>query len=155
MTNSLSVGLAQFVSRLPGVFRQAGTSGGLALHEDAVHEEPTPPLDTGHLRGSGFVRVDGQLVHGSGPAGAAESGKLRIDVGFATPYARYQHEGLEPGPGVTHPTSGKHVQLQPGPKSQQVGDVGGLFLSLKLDRNRQRYARIIAARLNRAFGSGS
>lgn len=55
----------------------------VALLDDAMNEEPMVPLDEGTLRGSGSTYVE--------PKGFA---KISGVVGFNTPYAAYQHEGI-------------------------------------------------------------
>lgn len=120
----------------------------LSVLDDAQNEDPKPPIDTGLLRGSQFAIIGDQII-GKTPTTRPQSDESGIVgyVGFDTPYAFYVHEGLEPGPGLEN-----RGQLQPGPRSQAAGGVGGLFLSLKLNRNRDNYVRIITDRLKRFLG---
>jgi hypothetical protein len=154
--NTIRDGAGRFARKIPAAVQMAGASVGLAILDDAVNEEPTPPIDTGLLRGSGFVYSAGRLVKAGPRAAVASSfpagGKgYEIVVGFNTPYAKYQHEGLQPGPGV-ETSSGRKINLQPGPKSQQAGNVGGRFLFAKIEKNKDKYAAIFADRLGRNTG---
>lgn len=151
--DTLTPALLRISRKFPAASQQAAEVTGLAILDDAVTVAPTPPIDTGFLRGAGFVRVDGvvtfQMPDAQAENGPAQRGRIVVDVGFNTPYAFYQHEGLPPGPGVEHPVSGERIKLSPGPKSEQAGNVGGWFLVLKLNQRRDRYARIYADRLGR------
>jgi hypothetical protein len=64
------------------------------------------PHDTGDLRGSGYILVNGDLIaHGTGDESGSitvlsdpsvpESDVLRVEIGFASPYAFVQHEHVE------------------------------------------------------------
>jgi hypothetical protein len=122
----------------------------LAVLDDAQNVEPKPPIDTGLLRGSQFAQVgDIKFGNAAGLEAKADAGTVTGFVGFGASYAVYVHEGMRPGPGLT---DGR--VLTPGPKSQNAGGVGGLFLSLKLNRFRDRYARIVSDRLRRYLGGG-
>jgi hypothetical protein len=75
---------------------------GVKLLNDAVMELNTVPKDTGFLRGSGSVFVNGRLRHansGGNPARTLENagdetlGRMVLVVGFNTVYAAVMHEG--------------------------------------------------------------
>lgn len=153
--DSMTFQLAQFPAKFQEHIRNVVGEAALALMSDAINQEPTPPLWHGHLRGSAVPLVEGVAIAGYAGEDASlkESGKITAAVVFDVPYARYQHEGQEPGPGVIHPRSDKLVHLQPGLHSVQAGDTGGLFLSLKLNRNRQRYATIVTNGIKRFLKS--
>ncbi len=124
----------------------------LALAEDAINDEPMVPLEEGTLRGSVSVFVQGELIHsgpiasGQGASGAVgtpglvydeplDDNKITGAVGFNTPYAGYQHEGVRkdgtrPVKNYTHPGTGKK------------------FLSLKEEANADDYAQIVADEIN-------
>lgn len=150
--NTASQGLRQARERISKAAEKALGAALLGVIDDAQNEEPKPPIDTGHLRGSAFAVVGGDVVSGKAPSGQLSSDETGLVgyVGFDTPYAFFVHEGLEPGPGL--PNRG---QLKPGPRSEKAGGVGGLFLGLKLNRYRDRYAMIIASRLKKWLGGGS
>lgn len=78
-------------------------AAGLQLLNDCIMEPPTVPIDTGDLRGSGSVFVQGQLVGTSPPQGpdatpardddARPAGdEILARVGFNKPYAAKWHE---------------------------------------------------------------
>jgi len=112
----------------------------LQVLNDAVFEVPTVPLKEGWLRGSGSAFVNGNYVGSTEGVGGAKAGKANTTpfpmmhagavighVGFNTPYASRLHEGV--GFSFTEPSS------------------GAKFLSSKLQKNRKRYAEIIANRI--------
>jgi hypothetical protein len=84
------------------VERGMGQAGLQWLH-DAIQEPPTVPIDTGDLRGSGTVFLQGQLL-GTSPAQGPnatpatdddvrpDAGEILVRVGFNKPYAAKWHE---------------------------------------------------------------
>lgn len=147
VTNTIAPGLRALAARLPKALENAAGVAGLAVIDDAVNEDPTPPLDTGYLRGSWFVYVNGKKKSNGGNAGSlpgsvpADPKTVSTTVGFSAPYAAAQHQNLEPaGP------------WQRGPKSPP--DSGGNYLGAKLGRNKNNYARIFADRLAKAIAGG-
>ncbi len=98
---------------------------GFELSGDAVHEKPRVREDTGFLRGSWYVRVDGKVIATGeeGRQGVANSEGVR--VGFDVPYAFKAHENY-------------------GPPSEDAPGSGGGFLSKKIDNFSDKYAEIFA-----------
>lgn len=147
VTNTIAPGLRKLASRLPKALENAAGVAGLAVIDDAVNEDPTPPLDTGYLRGSWFVYVNGKKKSSGSDAGSlpgtiqTEQGTVSTTIGFSAPYAAAQHQNLEPA-----------GTWQRGPKSPP--NSGGNYLGSKLDRNKDRYAKIFADRLAKAIMGG-
>jgi len=110
MSDSFSINISGAVSGLLRVNREiqeAARRGmakaGMQLLDDCVNVEPTVPWKTGHLRSSGSLFVDGELiitspdVGGEGSpntedSGSKELGSIITRVGFNTPYAAKTHE---------------------------------------------------------------
>lgn len=156
MANEFTITSAEFEGKLheaEGKMRKALEQGlgqaGMNLLRDTVMEEPTVPHDEGTLRGSGSVHVQNRLIHtteagGQGtpcrdhqePIGAEE---LVAVVGFNTPYAAYQHEGVR--------MDGTH-QVQ----HYQEASAGPKFLERKLLQNRDQYLKTVAKRVKEAAG---
>jgi len=74
------------------------------------------PVDTGTLRGSGYVKINGVdcasgnkeggiTIHGAAPA---EAKKVTAVIGFSEIYAHYQHENTT----LKHPKGGKAKYLE-------------------------------------------
>lgn len=94
----------------------SGSAQGLAdaalyvLGESALRA----PVDTGDLRGSGYVELDGQTFargDASGAAlvvGGAPEEATRAEIGFASKYAANQHEHVE----YDHPRGGEAKYLE-------------------------------------------
>ncbi len=122
--------------RLAVLFPKAAEQGlgkaGLKLIQYALTEEPTPPIDTGFLRGSWIVEVAGHKVKGGKTSAntSAHSRPMEAVVGFTAPYAAIQHEKLAQGD-VGFNKHGDRTQFWPGVKSQAAGNVGGKFLERK------------------------
>ena len=120
---------------------------GMQLLNDAVMEEPTVPLDEGTLRGSGSVFVQDQLVGTSRDLGAngtpatehSEGNKRELVavVGFNTPYAAYQHEGVR--------ADGTHVV-----ENYSEAGSGRKFLETPLKNHRKEYMGIVAERIRQS-----
>jgi hypothetical protein len=87
------------------VAERAMALAGLRLLRDSIMEMPTVPRDTGTLRGSGSVLVQNKHFMSADPVGGNPTpatagdaklgrGEIVAQVGFNTPYAAYQHEGV-------------------------------------------------------------
>jgi hypothetical protein len=105
---------------------------GMRLIRDAVMEQPTVPIDTGHLRGSGTVHARNVMQYASAEFGSGtpnngpeQTGALTAVVGFNQPQAARLHE---------HP---EYHFTDP--------DAGGKYLELKMQRNAKAYGKIIGA----------
>ena len=124
---ALFIDASQVLARLPVILeemRQRAIQGTaeicLQLFNDSVMQEPTVPKDTGHLRASGSVLVEGKAVYvseepSSGLAGTPvleddslrKAGMVTGAVIFNTPYAAHLHETAdlhfhEPGSGAKY-----------------------------------------------------
>lgn len=144
VVNTISKGIADLAKDLPGVFEKAAGVAGLAIIDDSQNEDPTPPKDTGYLRGSWFVYANGQKK-ASGPdsgdtPGSIQnnSGSVTATVGFSAPYAAAQHQNLTPV-----------GSWQLGPKSPP--NAGGNFMAGKMDRNKNRYAQVFTDRVKKGI----
>lgn len=146
VTNTLTSGLAKLAKKLPKAIENAAGVSGLALIDDSLNQDPTPPIDTGYLRGSWFVYVNGKKKKGGKDAGQipesinVDASKITATVGFSAEYAAAQHQNLAPA-----------GSWQPGPKSQTAGNTGGNFMGAKMERNKDRYAQVFADRLKKAI----
>ncbi len=146
VTNTISPNLAALAKKMPKIYENAAGASGLALIGDAGSKAPTPPLDTGLLRGSWFVYIMGQLKSKGKDADVPTSinfpkGKIVATVGYSVPYAKRLHENLTP--------AGSKYNL--GPKSLQAGNVGPYWLSSKMNKMRDRYKKIFESRLNKGL----
>ena len=132
-TSQVEAGLQRWGYAVREALAEGLGRGGAQLLNDAVQEIPTVPLESGYLRGSGSVFVNGKLVTTSPQGVAGGSPAISDDdpargraevicrVGFNTVYAAVQHEGRwETGPlaGVeiahyTEPGSGRYYLLTP------------------------------------------
>ena len=128
----------------PEAFRKAVTEVALTVMNDAVEDIPKPPIDTGHLRGSGSAFVDDHLVGttlnttGVGsPANAhtepKEAHHIIAVVGFNTPYAARWHEVEPPNWHLKRTTPFRDAES------------GTKYLEKKLSTNAQKYGNILAA----------
>jgi hypothetical protein len=105
------------LKEIQGYTAEALTDVAFSLLGDAVL---LAPVDTGDLRGSGFVEIDGKEVAHGVPRKGNKEGKVAITgnapnktdmtatIGFATPYAVRQHEELE----YRHPQGGQAKYLE-------------------------------------------
>jgi hypothetical protein len=148
MKNTLTPALKKLAKKLPKAYETATLVAGAQLADDAVNEAPTPPIDTGHLRGSWFVYAQGQLktkgvdaerFDGLSKSIAVPRGKIMAVVGFNAPYAQIMHDDLK--------SFGTVYNL--GPKSENAGNVNGNFLGAKLLKNKERYKRSFEAKLKK------
>lgn len=129
--DNLSEPLKKLSEAFPKEAQKSSGVAALAIIQDALTVPPTPPVDSGYLRGSWFVKT-GEM--GKGPNGAPN---VRTDdtgavYGFNAKYAIYQHENLE--------TAGPWKK---GPKSDAAGGVGGKFLEAKM-LNSMKYGKVWA-----------
>lgn len=134
--DSITPGMQRLIDLFPEIRRLALAKAGAALVNDAVREDPTPPIDTGNLRGSWSLIVEDKIMKQGNEPGSvsADAGAGRAIVGFNTPYAAYQHEGI----------SKSGMPLQPGPKSERAGNTGPKFLEKKLNDRKDKYGEIMA-----------
>ena len=137
---ALNVAMAQMVQAAERGMGQAG----MQLLRDANMEEPTVPHKEGTLAGSGSVFVQNNLIHAGTTTPATDHGEQLKDgqlvaiVGFNTPYAAYQHEGMR--------QDGSHVV-----KSYTPGrGAGPKFLEKKLLENKELYMKIVAKAIEKA-----
>lgn len=145
----LAMGLAEYERRFLAGARRGLGQAGLAILADAVMDMPTVPLKEGTLRGSGSVFVDGKLLATSPGAGTPATdagdlnrpGTLEALVGFNTPYAAYQHEGMR--------KDGTHVV-----RNYSEPSSGVKFLENKLNANRDKYLAILNGEIRKATGNG-
>lgn len=94
----------------------SGSAQGLADTALYVLGEAAPraPVDTGDLRGSGYVELDGQpFAHGDASGAALAVGGVpeeatRAEIGFASRYAADQHEQVA----YDHPRGGEAKYLE-------------------------------------------
>lgn len=169
-TGDLPQNLKKLSNQIQDKLDRSAARVGLAIIDDAVNEAPTPPIDTGFLRGSAVAYANGEKIHFD-PGGKKASwsnqpptiptpkGKIQIQIIFDTPYAAHMHEDISPGKigkGKLQDTGddgskpdtipvGQKVGL--GPKSRQAGNVGPKFLQQKLDVNRNKYSQMFARAL--------
>lgn len=131
------------------VERALAEAGGQVLN-DAVMQVPSVPLDEGTLRGSGSVFVQNRLTETSESLGsngtpcrdhveAIGRNEFVAVIGFNTPYAAYQHEGVRAD--GSHPVV-NYSEPGSGPK----------FLEAKLIDQKEVYGRVIAARIKKELG---
>lgn len=132
MKENISDGLRQLSVIFPQEAQKSSGVAALAIIQDALTVPPVPPVDTGYLRGSWFVRTK-DFAKGPNGAPSVNTDDIGAVYGFNARYAIYQHENLEPaGP------------WKKGPKSDAAGGVGGKFLESKM-LNAVKYGRIWAA----------
>jgi hypothetical protein len=123
--NTLSDGLKKLGERFPQAQKAALTAGVLALADDVLNIAPTPPVDTGFLRGSASVFVGSRLVSGQGSVSAPED---VATFAMDTPYTAYQHE------------------LENAVYSNNSDKIGPKFVETKLVRFAKDYGKIMADR---------
>ena len=103
--SQVSSRLAQLEGCLPKIAERAMALAALRLLRDSIMEMPTVPRETGTLRGSGSVMVQNKHFMSADPVGGSPTpatagdaqigpGEIVAQVGFNTPYAAYQHEGV-------------------------------------------------------------
>ncbi|MDX9975327.1 MAG: minor capsid protein, partial [FCB group bacterium] len=143
---------------MPEAARQGMAKAGMALLRDCIMDPDTVPLEEGTLRASGMVFVEDQLIGTSkdlgadGPLteiGVPRKNTVTVTVGFNSPYAVYQHEGMrKDGSFVVE----NYSEPGSGPK----------FLENKLAENAEDYMRLaaqeaarVAQRLLPTKGGGS
>lgn len=114
---------------------------------DVASEEPTAPLMTGRLRGSGSAFYQNKLVglspnHGTGTplltiADSVDSRQKKLTIIYNTPYARLWHEMVPANWFLRRPTPFKEPTA------------GIKFLELKLLRNRFIYMNLLGNAMSR------
>lgn len=133
--------------------RRGLAQAGMALLQDCAMDIPRVPLDEGTLRGSGSVHVSGKFVGDSSDmAGGGRPTPVTSDipnqstadmieatVGFNTPYAAVQHEG------VRHTPKGE-VKME----HYSHSGTGAKFEEKKMSANRDRYMGIVARNIRGA-----
>lgn len=103
--------LQDFVDNLVSASAQGLADTALYILGEAVERAP---VDTGDLRGSGYVKLDGQsYATGSKSGTAAIVGTVpdeatRAEIGFSAPYAADQHEQVA----YSHPRGGEAKYLE-------------------------------------------
>jgi hypothetical protein len=114
--------------------------------KDTLTVSPTPPIDTGHLRGAHSIMQNSKVLFENPGVGGQTlppdsnlftKGETR--VGFNAPYAFVQHEGI----------SDKGTVLTLGRKNDKK--VGRKFLSSKLTRFAKKYKELWQAFFNEAL----
>lgn len=122
-----------------------------ALLNDTIMEMPAVPLEEGTLRGSGSVFVQNELTQTAPNTGGTPTPATIGDetltpdvvtavVGFNTPYAAYQHEGVR--------ADGTHVVV-----NYTHSGTGKKFLEKKLFDNENDYVAIVAKEVKEAMGN--
>lgn len=133
LTNTITSGINKLAKQMGSSTAEAMEIAALALAQDAVDQAPSVPVDTGNLRGSWAVYVNGNIIasgnKADAPAKIASGGKISAGVAFSADYALYQHEGIH----------FKHRKSSPTP--------GAKFLEVKLISNKDQYREIIAREL--------
>lgn len=135
---------------MPAAIERGLGQAGMQLMRDAAMELPTIPHKEGTLRGSGSVFVENRLIGTSeqmGPGGRpardhsepTPAGEKSAVVGFNTPYAAYQHEGMR--------ADGTHAVKQYSEES-----AGPKFLERKMSEFREDYLGIVAENIRREIG---
>lgn len=135
---------------LPGgsAFKKAARVAGLQLINNIVNGSPkepvVPPILTGRLRASGSVFVGSKLedttedrpvTEGSStPATSHSDSDNIVTVGFNTPYAARWHEEV----------------FNPGPFSEQSGDVGNKYIEKHLRSDGPELMALFASVLGRS-----
>jgi hypothetical protein len=151
--NNMTSGMIKLIkNERPAVKKALGVTG-LAILQDTIQQDPKPSFETGNLRGSQFMYVQGKKVNvatksdNDAPASIdISAGSFTLEVGLNTPYAMAQHENLTPA-GSWQPRS---ESLRGTPKD--TTGVGGKFLEAKLSANKSRYAQIFAEVFSREWG---
>jgi hypothetical protein len=151
MTNTMTAGFGQLMRRvIPAAERGMGFAG-VRLMRDTIMDMPTVPLEEGTLRGSGTVHVQGvhketaPNVGGNPTPNTTEIPKpvgadlIDATVGFNTPYAAYQHEGVR--------RDGTHIV-----KNYTQAGSGAKYLEKKLIGNRSIYLGLAANEIRKELG---
>ncbi len=126
----------------PKIAEKAVALAAMRLLRDSVMEMPTVPRDKGTLRGSGSVLVQNKHFMSADPVGGnptpatvgdaqIKAGEVVAQVGYNTPYASYQHEGVR-----LDGTRQVREYTEPGS--------GAKFLERPLHENARDYAAIMA-----------
>ena len=103
--------LQDFVDNLVSASAQGLADTALYILGESVERAP---VDTGDLRGSGYVKLDGQpYASGSSSGTAIIKGSVpeeatRAEIGFSAPYAADQHEQVA----YSHPRGGRSKYLE-------------------------------------------
>jgi hypothetical protein len=152
MSNNFNIDVSKFMSRLnladkkiQDALRIGSGQAGLMLMRDCVMEAPTVPHKEGVLRGSGSVFVDNKFIGSSeslGKKGTPNKNntgeisigdkKIVVTVGYNTPYAHRQHEGVDFK--FSEPSS------------------GAKFLESKLIRFGKEYYQVITDKIKEVLG---
>ena len=134
------------VQLVPEAAERGLGQAGLLLLGHAGTEEPLIPKVEGTLAGSWSLFVQNKLKK-AGPDGAATDHKEAIGkdemmavVGFNSPYAAYQHEGVR--------KDGTHVV-----KNYTLTGSGKKFLEQPLSNNRKYYMETVALEIKKALGN--
>ena len=139
--DTLTKGLKDLEKEFPDIKRDALKKAGLQLINWIVNGSPknsrVPPIKEGQLRASGSVFVGSELVDETGKfANRAHSDKEDITtVGLNTAYAARLHE----------------TEWEPGPVSQQSGDVGNKFIESHLKSDGKMWLEFVAKLLRGAL----
>ncbi len=134
---------------LPDALERGLGKAGMQLLRDAAMEMPAVPHKEGTLRGSGSAFVRNKLVgttesmgKGGTPArdhdDPDDPSTMAVTVGFNTPYAAYQHEGVR--------ADGTH-------RVQNYSDdgVGAKFLEIKMREFMDDYTAIVEEEIQRSL----
>lgn len=153
-TNTLTPGLKRYFKvagigrKSTGVHLKALTKTGLTAINFIVNGSPSepvvPPILHGILRASGSVFVGSKFVGGNNLAPSPGSRSARshsekdgiITVGFNTAYATYLHE----------------TDWNPGPVSEQSGDVGNKFVEKHLSADKEVYMKTYSIEFKQGTG---
>lgn len=152
-TRQFEAGLARWSREYQQNLVKAMGQAGMMLLNEAVMDAPTVPMETGDLRGSGSVFVNGKLTgtsenQGSGGSPArsveyqARPGEVICHMGFNTVYAAVMHEGRW----QTGPMAGVEIRNWSEPNS------GKFFLSAKLAANGEKYVGVAVEEARRMTG---
>jgi hypothetical protein len=150
LSGDLFDGLMRYKRETEAAILRGMKKAGLALLRDCINEVP---LKQSTLRGSSSVFVDDALVSTGADLGYSEGtpatdggqppqpGRIVTTVGFNTPYAAYQHEGMR--------KDGSHVV-----RNYSEPDTGPKFIENRLAQGGE-YLGIVAAEIKKGGGDAS
>lgn len=130
--NTMTSGLAGAFAAILDAAHVGLVRSGLNLQDLIVNVSPTPPIETGNMRGSVRVYDSAGVVPASRLSSSEQAsppalGPFQVVTAVTAPYSVYPHEK----PGL-------------GPISRQAGDAGQKFVSAKMPRAAQETGPIIA-----------
>jgi hypothetical protein len=140
ITSTIEPRMKVLKKKVEKIEREGMIAVGLQLINNIVNGSPAepvvPPILTGLLRGSGSVFFESELVstlppvNGQGDPATSYTGESNtVTVGFNTAYAKKLHE----------------KPFNPGPVSQQSGNVGHKFVEKHLKKDGKELFKLYAA----------